>query len=516
MITLISPSQAAIDPGLRTISSYLKENGFPVKMVFLKKRFEQAIEQDVAGQIADIAKDSLVIGITLMTHEFFLCADLTRKLKELTQAPIVWGGPHAMVRPEECLEHCDYVCIGEGEHVFLSLINCVKNGRDPLAIAGMWTKRNGQIIKNPLAPLIEDLNSLPFPDYSFEEHYLLEDKKVKLVSEEQDRKQLINATYFLYSQRGCPFVCSYCINHFFLKRHKAKFHRSRNVDSIMRELRYVKDNFSSVVYICFDSDDFLSMKEDEIARFVSFYKEEIKLPFHVNATPRNLTEKKIGLLIEAGLRDVSMGIQSGSERTLKLYKRAIFKNDIVSATNILNKFYPKISANYDFILDNPWETEDDQLETLKLLNEIPRPYNILLYSLTLYPGTELYERAKNENLISDEIKGIYTKSYHTDISNTYFNSMFYLYATFRFPKWLGRILINKKLIYNPLFFGLKVLITYSLPVLKGMHFAKYVFKAILSKDMGLLKNYFKVAIREIKKGFVKNEKIKKSTAGISG
>lgn len=502
MITLISPSQAAIDPGLRTISSYLKNNGHEVNLLFLKRRFEKEIDQDVVERIAQISKDSLLVGVSLMTHEFLLCADLTRKLKKMVDIPVVWGGPHPMVMPEECLRYCDYVCTGEGERVTLELANHIQASESPSDVVGMWYRTKGGIKRNPLVPPIEDLDDLPFPDYSFQNHYLLRGNELQLVTGEEGKKEIMGSTYYLYSQRGCPFVCSYCINHFFLKQHRGKFHRSRSVSNIMEELKEVKRNFPFINSICFDSDDFLSMSEEELESLAPSYKKEIDLPFHVNATPRNLTERKIKILLEAGLNDVSMGIQSGSNRTLKLYRRASSKEDVLRATHILNKFHPQVRANYDFILDNPWESGDDLVESLRLLNEIPRPYRILLYSLTLYPGTELYRRAKEENLIRDEMEEIYTKSYHTDISNTYFNSLFYLYATLPFfPKTLGRVLTDRGVVYSPLFAGLRFCVTCGTPVLKGLHFMKFIASAAISGNTGLLRNYFKVAIREIRKIF---------------
>lgn len=490
MITLISPSQSAIDPGLRSISSYLKVNGYKTRLIFLKKRFEKTIDQGVVEQIAQLSRDSTLIGITLMTHEFLFCMDLTQKLKKMTKTPIILGGAHVMVRPEECLQSADYVCTGEGEYAMLELANRIRTGKSPSQTIGIWCRTKSGIKKNPPAPLVEDLDKLPFPDYSFQEHYLLKGNKLRLVIKEQDKKELMGSTYFLYSQRGCPFVCSYCINRFFLKKYRGKFHRSRSVPNIMKELRQVKNDLPFITSICFDSDDFLSMDIKEIENLAFLYKEQIDLPFHINASPINVAKRKLEVLLKAGLNSVSMGIQSGSSRTLRLYRRVGSKEDILRATRILNQFHPRIKASYDFILDNPWETDDDLLESLRLLNEIPRPYNVLLYSLTLYPGTELYERAKKEGLIKDEIKEIYAKSYHTDIANTYFNSLFYLYAIF-----------PKTIVHNPLFAPLRFCLTRSLPVLKGLHFMKFIAWAVVHRDMGLLKNYFKVAIREISKIF---------------
>ena len=94
-----------------------------------------------------------------------------------------------------------------------------------------------------------------------------------------------------------------------------------------------------------------------------------------------------------------MGIQSGSQRTLDLYRRPFSNEQVQQAAALLNRYSDSIPApQYDMILDNPWETEEDLADGLRLLSRLPVPFHLQLFSLSLYPGTELQEKAEDEGL----------------------------------------------------------------------------------------------------------------------
>ena len=104
--------------------------------------------------------------------------------------------------------------------------------------------------------------------------------------------------------------------------------------------------------------------------------------------------------MDAGLFFVEMGIQSVSQTGMTIYRREIKAEKILEAAQTIHSFYPKIHPPcYHVILDNPWETSDDVAKTLDLLLRLPRPFWLKRGSLTLFPGTELLERAVREGLI---------------------------------------------------------------------------------------------------------------------
>ncbi len=155
-ISLISPYPDITAFGLRLISAYLKANGHKTTMIFLPDPYGDATvhgveryEDSVLNQIIPLCEESDLIGITLMTNYFDSAVQITKKLKEKLKAPIVWGGVHATIRPEESLKHADIVCIGDGEEAILELANRMDAGGEYLNTHNLWFRSDEKIIKNP-------------------------------------------------------------------------------------------------------------------------------------------------------------------------------------------------------------------------------------------------------------------------------------------------------------------------------------------------------------------------------
>jgi len=158
------------------------------------------------------------------------------------------------------------------------------------------------------------------------------------------------------------------------------------------------------------------------------YKSEVGLPFQCLAEPRTVTPEKMAVFVDAGMANIQIGVQTGSGRIKKMYGRPQTNEEIVSMGALIKRYLDRIRPPiYDFILDNPWETVEDKIETLQLLLQIPRPYFLQLFSLVFFPGTVLYERAKKEGLIRNERLEIYDQQYNRR-RITYVNLLFSLFS----------------------------------------------------------------------------------------
>ena len=169
------------------------------------------------------------------------------------------------------------------------------------------------------------------------------------------------------------------------------------------------------------------LRTEQIKEFCDGYKEHINLPLTVTGiTPATLRRDKLALLVDAGVSFIRMGLQSGNESVKKQYKRNYSNKKIESSAAIINEFKDKIGPpQYDIILDNPWETDESLAESLMFLTKLPSPYRFGFYSLTFYPGTELYDRAKEEGIIKDDLNDVYRK-YYNGCQKTYLNRLFFL------------------------------------------------------------------------------------------
>jgi len=426
-LILISPYPSIQAFGIRTLSGCLKKEGHDVQIIFLRKNFWERYETKILDEIIDLSRGTNLIGISLMTNYFDNAVQVTKRLKENLSIPILWGGIHPTIRPNECLDYADMVCLGEGEETLVELARKMQEGEDFHNVQGMWFKDKEKIFKNKLRPLIQDLDSLPFPDYDYENHYILSDGRIKKMDENL-LKIGLERSYFTMATRGCCFGCAYCCNNTLNEMYpNQKPARKRSVNNIIRELVLIKSSWSFLTNIFFEDDNFFMYTEEEIKEFSKNYRQNIGLPLDVGGiNPLNLTREKLSLLVDAGLASTRMGIQTGCERTKRLYKRHDSNQQVEKAVKIINEFKDKIPRpKYDIILDNPWETEADLIETLMFLSKLPAPYMLVIYSLIFYPETELYRKAKKDGIISDDLNRVYRKSYY-GCKNTYLYRIFLL------------------------------------------------------------------------------------------
>lgn len=432
-ITLISPYPDLKVFGLRTLSACLKKEGHDVQLVFMPKRFSEKYKEPELNELVEISKKSGLIGISLMTNFFDSAVQVTQALKKNCNVPVLWGGVHPTVRPEECLDYADMVCIGEGETSLTELAKRMKEGKDYYDIRGIWFRDKLNIIKNQVAPLIPELDTIPYQDYDYRTHYML--NKGCFYKMDADRlNRDWSGTYTTMATRGCPFGCSYCCNNTFNKMHTGqKLIRKRTIDNIMEELAEAKNRLPFIDCVLFDDDAFLVYSESEIKEFCRRYKKEIGLQLRITGVaPSTLTRTKLSFLVDAGLVTIKMGIQSASERTKKLYGRFHSNDQVEKAASMINEFKDKINVpHYDIILDNPWETDEDLIDTLMFLTKIHPPYQIQYFSLTFYPGTELYEKAKRDGIITNDLQDVYRKDYF-NFKKTYLKRLFFLLNEYAF------------------------------------------------------------------------------------
>ena len=418
-IILISPfAKPILAIGLRLISAYLKQNGHEVKMIFLPTNKIGHIYSDyVADQIIDLCKDADLIGFTSMSLDFISVSNLTDKIKSKLDTPIVWGGVHINIKPEECLEHADIICRGEGEEAMLELANKIKSG-DIYDIQNLWLKKDGEIIKNDVRPFEHNLDKYPFQDYDIEDHYILFHEHIVKMTPKLLYNFLTSdkggSEYEILTARNCPHNCTYCGNNYLRRMYKGKgkFVRQRSVENVIQEIYEGVNKFDFINAVAIKDDVFFIRKTEEIKEFCRLYKEKINLPIRCNLSPMYMEEEKFDALVDAGMHKCAFGIQSFNQTTLSdIFKRNCSQQQMIDTVNIVSK-YPN-TTQYHFIIDNPFESKESLKETLMFILDLPRNVEILVFSLIPFPGTEIHEMAVSHNYIERDFNSIYTKRIHS-------------------------------------------------------------------------------------------------------
>ena len=147
------------------------------------------------------------------------------------------------------------------------------------------------------------------------------------------------------------------------------------------------------------------------------------------------------MLVNAGCAKIIMGIETTSERLAEMYNRARLHSAVPRALALIESYRSRMPTppSYQFIIDNPYETLNETLGTLRFAVALPRPWDNPIYSLMLFPGTPLYDRAKQDGLISDEATQIYGRDWH-DQSKPFFRVGIRLYRA-NFPPLVLRLLL---------------------------------------------------------------------------
>jgi radical SAM superfamily enzyme YgiQ (UPF0313 family) len=457
-LTLISLSPDIRTFGIRTLSACLKREGHNVQVIFLTNDFWNSYKDQTLNELVQVLRGSDLIGVSVMTNFFDNAVQITRRLKQDLPVPVIWGGIHPTIRPEECLDFADRVCAGEGEGALVEFTRKMEAGEDLYNVGNIWFKDKGKVIKNRLRPLIQNLDSIPFPDYDYEHHYISKDGRILKMNRQLLEEHMPcgtipgSKTYMTIATRGCPFSCTYCCNNKLQQIYpEQKVVRKRSVDNIMKELARVRTRIPFIDCIWFEDDAFFAYSEEELKEFCVRFKKDIGLTLKIHGlNPSAFTREKLALLADAGLQVIRMGIQTGNEGIKRLYKRHYSNQQIEQTARTINEFKDRFKRiTYDVILDNPWESDEDLVKALIFFSRFPVPFSLNFFSLTFYPETELYKMAKKEGIITDDLTDVYRK-YYLNYKRTYLNNLFLLLSNYakkgkRISPAIMSLLVNRTL-----------------------------------------------------------------------
>jgi len=368
--------------GAQTLLSVAKEEGFDTFFY----AHDSIPEENLFHQIEDIKPD--VIAYSAMTYEHTTLQNLNQELKKRLSFISIFGGPHYTFTPEEIdsNEHMDVTCAGEGENAFRSFLKHLKNKTDYTKVNNLSVRHNKIVHKNPLGPLIANLDEVPFAD-----------RKVILL-DKKDR-QYVGGCYSVMVSRGCPYLCTYCFNVQYNKLYKtANPHqhviRRRSAANVVAEMKKIKQEVN-VEYFNIADDTFNLIPKDYIDEFCERYKEEIALPFTAQFRTNLVNEDIIKALKEAGMFSIYCAIECGDEEVSRnILKRGITNDQIRHAYRIFNKCKLKTLAQnmVGLPVENPVE---DAWKTIKFNIENKVTYSHFTLLLP-FPKTPM-ERYCKEN-----------------------------------------------------------------------------------------------------------------------
>ncbi len=355
-------TRIAFDPGLFNDRQYL--NVPVLRDIF---SYRKKLISEIAGSKADL------IAFSVISDSYQWACGVAREIKSKLSIPIIFGGIHPTAVPEKVIRNdfVDMVCIGEGEHAMLELLESMQKGKIDYSIKNIWFKRGKQIIRNSPRPLIQNLDEMPFPDKSLFEG-----------------KVSIRHSYAIMTTRGCPYSCTYCSNNLLKHLYSGggRFIRKRSIGNVISELESAKSkyNFKEVIF----HDDVFTLDKPRLKELLERYKKEINVPFHCQGHPRMFDGEVARWLKDAGCYRIAFGVQCMNDRIRReILHRPETNEDVKRVLRTCD------DAGLDYCIDHifgfPTETEEDAEYAARVYNNTKHCAQVKAYSLSLFPGTDL-------------------------------------------------------------------------------------------------------------------------------
>lgn len=389
---------------IRQLHPLLEQKGFKVESIFLKARGNNSPTEKEISLLIDYLKsiNPALVCMGIRSRYFKILARITERIKENVNAPVMWGSIHTSLDPENCIKYADILCHGEAEEALIELATKIQKNEDYTNIKNLWVKKDGKVYKNPLRDLLDNLDALPFTDFTEKNKtYIENDTLVHNIDDIKNNRIEYRYTYPIMTSRGCLYRCTFCINSFLgaMYAGKGKFTRRRSVDHVLNELKLAKQKLPLLNGVTF-GDDVFSFDHVWLKEFIEKYTKEINLPFFIMFYPTMVEENIVKILKETGMANVQMGIQSGSERIRKEeHHRYTSDEQIRNALKIFQKH--KIKVSCDLILGDIFETKEDREKTVEFLLSLPKPFALTCFQMNYFPNYPYTNKAMEKGLITE-------------------------------------------------------------------------------------------------------------------
>ena len=358
---------------------------YPAAMIEGSRVVDATVQKLDLEQCLEIAKGFDMVVMYTSTPTLMIDIETARRIKEVKPGIVtVLTGPHVTILPEESLRAgkgaIDIVCRGEFDYSTKELCE----GREWDRVDGISFIKDEQIVHTADRSPITDLDALPFvaPIY-----------KRDLPIKEYIIPHFKNPYVSIYTSRGCPARCIYCL---WPQTFSGQKMRTRSPQNVYEEVKWIKDNIPEMRELSFDDDTFSADKKH--AREVAELIKPLGLSWVINARA-NCDYETLKVMRDAGLRHMVVGYESGNEQILKNIKKGVTKEQAIQFTKDSKKL--GISIHGAFIMGLPGETRETIRETIEYAKQLDLD-SIQASLASPYPGTEFYNLCKENGWISSD------------------------------------------------------------------------------------------------------------------
>lgn len=360
--------------GLGYIAAMVEQDGHQVDL--LDPNVQEVPIAEIAARVA--ASPPLLVGISFMTPQFFRVKEICQRIKEAAlQVPIILGGAHPSVMPEETLlgiPEADYAVAGEGEEIMRRIMRALVNGHPiPEDIDGLARRRDGEVVFHGPRQSIANLDTLPFPDRSLIDQSLYNP---------QSFLSHFSRLGTIYTSRGCPGRCVFCASGYGIR----SVVRERSMDNIIAEIDMLRANYN-IEYLIIKDDTF-TMRRKRVQEFcAALSKRHPGLKWHCMGRVNTVDYDLLVTMKKAGLNDIFFGIESGNDQILKKAQKGITTARARQAVEDCARAGVKTYGA--FILGLPGDNPETIEQTICFACSLP--LTMAGFSILIpYPGTKVY------------------------------------------------------------------------------------------------------------------------------
>ncbi|MBE0429224.1 MAG: B12-binding domain-containing radical SAM protein [Thermoleophilia bacterium] len=334
--------------------------------------------------------DTVCVGISSITgYQIKRGIAMARQIRAMDpEVPIVWGGYHPSLFPEQCCESeaCDIVCAGQGDVTFREIVESLAAGRAPRDIPGAayWTA-DGIVVNQP-RPLTNINDVLPAP-------YHLLDVNRAIELNQKINHEKIRTTEF-HSSQGCPGKCGYCADASLFQRRWFGLDAERvvaEVTDLVKTYRLDQVNFSDA--------NFFANQKRVAAICRGFIESGLDIRWVASARPdtfHRYKQETLELIRDSGCKRIIVGAESAAEPVLELISKGATAEDHLKSAEVCRDY--GIGGTFTFITGfphppgtPPQETTQDLLDFIQRLKHIHPDIRTKIFVFTPYPGTPLYD-----------------------------------------------------------------------------------------------------------------------------
>lgn len=363
--------------GISYLAGYLvKNSSHEVKI--LDTLAERLDYNQIEGRIKEFQPE--IVGLTAFTPTFYDVLQIVKIVKKnIPDCYVCLGGSHVTAYPNETMTHqeLDFLVHGEGEIIFVNLLDALEKRRDISAIEGISFRKNGSVIHNINKGYIKDINSLPSPAFD-----LLPLEKYKSAIGTG------NTVGTIASSRGCPYECTYCNRPY-------RTYRSYTNERILSEMDYFyKRGIREFVFF----DDMFNLTPKRVIEISDAITAQFpNIIWSFRGRVDQVTEEMVRRAKKSGCRQILFGVEAGKDEDLKAIKKRINTKQVVDSIAICKKMGLETSTNW--IIGLP--THKNRKDILDLLDFAIKTgtdyaqFNILIP----YAGTEIFAEGVKQNVL---------------------------------------------------------------------------------------------------------------------